>query len=110
MICPAEASAWKLPVFRYAAGFVGNGDNAMFYLMAAALALLPGGHARAPGDGGKAKPVKEKKICRSTEVTGSLFAARECHTAAEWKQIDGKSRADTENVQRGDQFRAPTLK
>ncbi|UIJ46180.1 hypothetical protein LZK98_04305 [Sphingomonas cannabina] len=30
------------------------------------------------------KPAKEKKICRRTQVTGSYFFARECHTQAEW--------------------------
>jgi hypothetical protein len=29
-------------------------------------------------------PVKEKKICRSEEVTGSIMPKRVCRTQAEW--------------------------
>lgn len=35
-----------------------------------------------------AKSVKEKKICRSEQTTGSYFAKRTCHTRDEWKAID----------------------
>lgn len=42
-----------------------------------------------------AKPVKEKKICRSEQTTGSYFAKRTCHTRDEWKAIDA---ANTDNA------------
>lgn len=35
-----------------------------------------------------AKPVKEKKICRRQEITGSLLGASICHTAAQWASVD----------------------
>jgi hypothetical protein len=31
---------------------------------------------------------KEKKICRSVEVTGSIMPKSTCHTKAEWAEID----------------------
>jgi hypothetical protein len=37
---------------------------------------------------------KEKKICRSLEVTGSIMPKRTCHTKAEWAQIDATNAAD----------------
>lgn len=36
-----------------------------------------------------AEPVKEKKICRRQEVTGSILGLRAvCHTKSEWQRID----------------------
>jgi hypothetical protein len=37
---------------------------------------------------------KEKKLCRSLEVTGSIMPKRTCHTKAEWAQIDAANAAD----------------
>ena len=34
------------------------------------------------------KPPKEKKVCRSEAVTGSIMARSTCHTKAEWAEID----------------------
>ena len=33
-------------------------------------------------------PVKEKKVCRREETTGSIMPTRICHTKDEWAQID----------------------
>jgi hypothetical protein len=33
-------------------------------------------------------PPKEKKVCRSEAVTGSIMARSTCHTKTEWEQID----------------------
>ncbi|MGN6620693.1 MAG: hypothetical protein ACTHKR_06490 [Sphingomonas sp.] len=41
-----------------------------------------------------AKPPKEKKICRSEQTTGSYLPKRTCHTAEEWKAIDGTNADD----------------
>ena len=35
-----------------------------------------------------AAPVKEKKICRSEQVTGSIMGKHVCHTKSEWADID----------------------
>ncbi|TPG52036.1 hypothetical protein [Sphingomonas glacialis] len=37
-----------------------------------------------------AKPKKEKKVCRSVEVTGSILGQSVCHTAAEWAAMSGR--------------------
>lgn len=37
-------------------------------------------------------PVKEKKVCREEENTGSMMRSRTCHTKAEWAQIDEANR------------------
>ena len=41
-----------------------------------------------------AAPPKEKKICRSLDVTGSMMAKRTCHTREEWRQIDDANGED----------------
>ncbi len=56
------------------------------------------------------KPVKEKKICRSEQVTGSLMPLRTCHTREEWGQIDAANRRVAEqfsNDRRGSSGSAP---
>ncbi|HEV7234414.1 MAG TPA: hypothetical protein VGN36_09215 [Sphingorhabdus sp.] len=35
-----------------------------------------------------AKPVKEKKVCRSIVATGTRLGKRECKTQAEWDMVD----------------------
>ncbi len=45
-----------------------------------------------------AAPVKEKKICRSLAVTGSIMGKRECHTPAEWSQIDNANSDDAKRA------------
>lgn len=36
----------------------------------------------------KAKPVKEKKICRPVVATGTRLGKRECKTQDEWDSVD----------------------
>ena len=44
-------------------------------------------------------PVKEKKICRVQETTGSrLSSKRICKTQAEWDEIAANARNDVENA------------
>ena len=39
-----------------------------------------------------AAPVKEKKICRTEESTGSIMIKRICHTQAEWNALSQANR------------------
>jgi hypothetical protein len=41
--------------------------------------------------------VKEKKICRRQEVTGSIMPERVCHTSDEWAAIDEANRQNAQN-------------
>ncbi|MFN3676623.1 MAG: hypothetical protein ACK4TC_11635 [Sphingomonas pseudosanguinis] len=44
-------------------------------------------------------PVKEKKICRVQETTGSRLAAKRiCKTQAEWDEIAANARNDVETA------------
>jgi hypothetical protein len=45
----------------------------------------------------EAKPIAEKKICRSSVATGSIMPKRVCRTSSEWAQID---RANADEVDR----------
>lgn len=63
-------SEWKGPV--------------MFVLFALLAAVQPNSSTVAA-----APP--EKKICRQLEMTGSTMKRRECHTRAEWKEIDRRN-------------------
>lgn len=59
-------------------------------LAAMALVCLPiAVHARGPVDA-TSDAAKEKKICRSEEVTGSMFTKRVCHTKAEWAALEAE--------------------
>jgi hypothetical protein len=50
-------------------------------------------------DSGAAKPIKEKKICRRDQVTGSYLGARPvCHTKAEWQAIDRRNADDADRT------------
>lgn len=43
------------------------------------------------------KPKEEKKICRAGQSTGTIIPPKRiCHTKAEWNQIDGANRGNTE--------------
>ena len=44
-----------------------------------------------------ATPAPEKKICRSITPTGSIMGKRFCLTSAEWKQLNSKTQADSDN-------------
>jgi len=66
-------------------------------MLAAPLSLIaqsPSASARPMGDEAPAEAPKEKKLCRSLEVTGSIMPKRSCHTKAEWAQIDATNAAD----------------
>ncbi|MDQ1158179.1 hypothetical protein QE385_002506 [Sphingomonas sp. SORGH_AS 950] len=44
-------------------------------------------------------PVKEKKICRAQETTGSRLASKRiCKTQAEWDEIAANARNDVEST------------
>jgi len=46
-----------------------------------------------------AKPVKEKKVCRRLEQTGSILGSTPvCHTKSEWAQIDAANGRNTEQT------------
>ena len=48
-----------------------------------------------------AKPVKEKKVCKSLDKTGSMLGERTCMTKSEWESFDAKNAADAERFARG---------
>ena len=54
-------------------------------------------------------PAPEKKICRSITPTGSIMGKRFCLTSAEWKQLNSKTQADSDNFfsKRGNANRSP---
>ncbi|HEY0412150.1 MAG TPA: hypothetical protein VGD66_03305 [Allosphingosinicella sp.] len=59
---------------------------------AAAMLAMPAFAAPAPGDAG----ADTKQVCRRVESIGTHFAARTCHSRAEWREIEGadKDRAN----------------
>ncbi|MBW8745815.1 MAG: hypothetical protein JF628_16030 [Sphingomonas sp.] len=58
-------------------------------LMLAALCAVSGAlHAQTAPVPTSQKPVKEKKLCRREEATGSIMTTSVCHTKDEWTQID----------------------
>jgi hypothetical protein len=65
-------------------------------LLAAALAVgisVPALAADKAKDGGTEASAKEKKICRTETVTGSLIAKRRiCMTKAEWDKVEEANR------------------
>ena len=61
-------------------------------LLASAAPALAQDNSAAPA----ATPVKEKKICRSDDETGSIMPKRICHTKAEWVEIDQANAWDSQ--------------
>ena len=60
----------------------------MMALVAATAFSVPA-LAQTTTDAPAPKPVKEKKVCRRLEQTGSILgSAAICHTKSEWAQID----------------------
>jgi hypothetical protein len=59
------------------------GESMPVFIIAALLAAAPATDGPA-APAAPAAPVKEKKICRSEEVTGSIMPKRVCRTQAEW--------------------------
>ncbi len=68
---------------------------ALFALSAPALAQ-DGAPAPAP-----AAPAKEKKICRTLDVTGSMMPKRTCRTREEWRQVDDANDEDARRTLNG---------
>ena len=59
----------------------------------AALMVIMSTSSVAAADGDKEKPKKEKKICRSEKVTGSLTRVnRICMTQAEWDELAARTK------------------
>jgi hypothetical protein len=70
------------------------------YLLAATLAIAVAAPALASDDKDQDAP-KEKKICRTERVTGSLVAQRRvCMTQAEWNKLAAETKKDLEDIQR----------
>jgi hypothetical protein len=73
------------------------------YAIGAVLAIAVAAPAiAADGDKDKAKDApKEKKICRTERVTGSLVAQRRiCMTKSEWDKLALETKKDVEDIQR----------
>ena len=65
-------------------------------LIAAALAVTG---AAVSAQEPPAPPVKEKKICRSERMTGSLTrSTRICLTAAQWKEVNDRTRKGVDEM------------
>ena len=64
-----------------------------------AVVMAPGAAFAEDGDA-DAKPAKEKKVCRSYKVTGSLTRrTRICRTEAEWKEVDAATYKGVSDMQ-----------
>jgi hypothetical protein len=64
-----------------------------------AFVVAPGA-AVAQGSAAEAAPVKEKKVCRSYKVTGSLTRrTRICRTETEWKEVDAATYKGVSDMQ-----------
>jgi hypothetical protein len=62
------------------------------------LAILAVASFAVPAAAKEKKPADpNKKVCRSEQVTGSMFGTNVCHTAAEWQKIDDANRRDVRN-------------
>ncbi len=56
-----------------------------------------------------AAPVKEKKICRSENSTGSILPKRTCKTQAEWTATDAANRDVVEQRRNQQTMGAPVV-
>lgn len=66
-------------------------------LLAFTINIVALGQASAQAtDPAPVKPIKEKKICRKEEVTGSIMGTSICHTAQQWAAIDKQHAEDGE--------------
>ncbi len=74
----------------------GSFDMRSFTFVALAVAAL----VASPTLAKDKKPVDpNKKICRQSEVTGSIMMGKSvCHTAAEWAQVDRQNASDSESA------------
>jgi hypothetical protein len=63
------------------------------------VAFVPGAAVGETGDTA-AQPAKEKKVCRSYKVTGSLTRrTRICRTEAEWREVDAATYKGVSDMQ-----------
>ncbi len=70
-------------------------------LLAATFAVALAAPVLAKDDGNDRAPTKEKKVCRTETVTGSLVAKRRiCLTQAEWDQIAENTRKSLNDLNR----------
>jgi len=68
-------------------------------VLAIAVLAMPA-PALAADESADAAPKKEKKVCRSYKVTGSLTRVqRICRTAADWKDADAATRKGVDKMQ-----------
>lgn len=68
-----------------------------YALIASAGAGMP--QATTPQNSTTTAPAKPPKpICRSENVTGSIFPTRTCHSKEEWVAIDAANAADAERM------------
>ena len=65
--------------------------NALYFV--AVIGLASGAFAQSEVP---AKPVKEKKICKSLEKTGSIIRERTCMTQSQWDSVAKKNAANLE--------------
>ena len=72
----------------------------MLFLFASALlaTAAPGDSAPAAGPAPAAKPVKEKKVCRSDVSTGSIMPKTTCKTQSEWDALGAANRGAREQM------------
>lgn len=69
-------------------------------LGAALLLLVPESGALAASDNAD-RPAKEKKVCRSEKITGSLTRVRRiCMTQAEWDELARRTKKGLDDAQR----------
>lgn len=55
----------------------------------------------AAGQAADTPPAEGKPVCRSEKNTGSRISTSECHTRAEWVEIDARRAKQAEQFQRG---------
>jgi len=80
-----------------------------FPALLAATILASPAYASEPAAGqaeAKAKPVKEKKVCKTDTATGSIMAKRTCRTKAEWAAMEEQAKSDMDRMRQMDQSKA----
>ena len=82
-------------IFTTAAAAKGLGIVVAMTMAASGLAVSGASAAESEGDGSE----KEKKICRTTKMTGSLTRrTRICMTEAEWRELANRTRKGLEEM------------
>jgi len=52
------------------------------------------------------EPVKEKKVCKSDNRTGSIMPKRTCRTQEEWDRLTEQGKADMDRVRDAERSRS----